>query len=188
MNQNEADETPTTPRPTSPWCLFQCGSTSYAIGLESVAEVVEVERLVRLPHSPSRVIGLCALRREVIPVVELNEPGDEPSLSLSSNHPPGRLLLLILRTSRGHWGIRIDAEGTNVAEESVHASSPSRGPFGPVFLGTIHRGETRYLVIDPEPTWQNVRQGVDDGYKDRMGRDSTPKNPPGPSLIAALAG
>src|SRR4051794_6008810 len=159
------DEPATAARPGRPWCLFRSGERHLAIGLESVAEVVEVERLVRLPTSPPRVIGLCALRREVIPVIGLNDPGPEPPAG-----PPG-FLVLILRTGRGTWAVRINAEGTLVAEESVDDVAPAAERLGPAFLGSVRRGDTCYAVIDPEATWQDVRQSVEDWYCDRSGRD-----------------
>lgn len=144
---------------TKPWCLFRCGRTSYAVGLSAVAEVVEVERLVRLPHSPPRILGLCALRREVIPVVSLDREDDGPMTGSSSG-----LLMLVLRTSRGDWGVRIDAEGTAVAEEPLGTTAPPVDRPGVSLLGTVRRGETAYAVIDPEATWQSLRRGVDDWY------------------------
>ncbi len=70
-------------------------AAAFAVGLEAVAEVVEVERLVRLPQSPPHVLGLCALRRDVIPVVAVQRTAAEPS---------SRFLVLILRTSQGGMG------------------------------------------------------------------------------------
>jgi chemotaxis protein histidine kinase CheA len=157
------DEVATPARPVRPWCLFHCGADAYAIGLESVAEVVEVERLVRLPQSPPRVLGLCALRREVIPVVSLGRPGREPA----SQEKPG-VLVLILRTARGIWAIQINAGGTVVAEESL--DDDARGPGGPR-LGTVRRDGASYAVIDPEVTWRDVRQGVEDWYRGPSAQD-----------------
>src|SRR5438874_1226602 len=79
MDRPGLDEPEPPPQPPRAWCLFRCGRATLAVGLEAVAEVVEVERLVVLPHSPPRVLGLCALRREVIPVIGLVDPGDEPA-------------------------------------------------------------------------------------------------------------
>src|SRR5438874_2320734 len=127
------DEIAIPERPIRPWCLFRSGPIGYAIGLESVAEVIEVERLVRLPHCPPRVLGLCVLRRELIPVIGLNEPAAGPA---STPAPaPARALVLILRTARGTWAIRINSEGTVVAEESLDEPDPDARPLGTAFLG-----------------------------------------------------
>ncbi len=186
--ENVGNEANVTPDPKArPWCLFQCGRSAYAIGLDAVAEVVEVERLVRLPHSPPRVLGLCSLRREVIPVISLNQPGDAPEAP-----PPmatAGLLVMILRTGQGTWAVRINPEGMIVGEERLDDIAPAAIPLGPAFLGTVRRGETTYAAIHPEATWQNIRQGVEDWYCDRMGRDPEPSASLSTSTPAvALAG
>ncbi|MBY0395876.1 MAG: chemotaxis protein CheW, partial [Thermoleophilia bacterium] len=48
-----------------PWCFFRAGGAAYAVGLEAVSEVIEVERLVALPLCPPHILGLCNFRREV---------------------------------------------------------------------------------------------------------------------------
>lgn len=142
---------------TRPWCLFQCGASSYALGLEAVAEVVEVERLIRLPHSPPLVLGLCALRREMIPVIGLND-----AMNVEASSAGGKHSVLILRTTKGTWGLRINPEGTIVAQEGLDELETSSGVGGG--LGSLHRGETDYAIIDPETTWRSVRDRVEDWY------------------------
>ena len=151
---------PTLPRTTRAWCLFEAGGGRYAIGLEMVAEVVELERLVRLPSCQPRVLGLCALRRDVIPVFRIGPEGEPPE------GPDGeRKHVLILRTSRGVWAIEIHAEGTVVAEEPLDATKrPGDVDDAVVVLGTVPRGEAVYTAIDPEATWWRFREAVDDWY------------------------
>ncbi len=65
------------------WYLFRSEGVPFAVGLEAVAEVVEADRPVRLPLCPPRVLGLCTVRRDVVPVVRLAghreaEPRDPP--------------------------------------------------------------------------------------------------------------
>jgi hypothetical protein len=148
------------PRPTRHWCLFQGSRRAYAVGLESVEEVVELERLVRLPHSPPRVLGLCTLRREVLPVIGLDRDDG------ASPEPTGMRPVLILRTSRGTWAVQVAGEGTAVGEGALEGPCPPPEPRAPwlTFLGTVRRGETVYAVIDPETTWKHVREGVETHY------------------------
>jgi chemotaxis signal transduction protein len=174
------------PCQTRPWCLFHCGTTSFAIGLEVVAEVVEADRLVRLPHSPPQVLGLCTLRREVIPVIGLApiQPGVE------SAGPPSRVVVLILKTGRGPWGFRVNADGTSVAEASLEDPSPHAGQAtvpGLVVAGSIRKGEAVYSVIDADATWQLVRERVEDWYRNQWGVTPTarPSSPVG-ALMTAL--
>jgi purine-binding chemotaxis protein CheW len=147
------------------WCLFQSGSESYGLRLEVVAEVVEIERLVRLPHSPPQVVGLCSLRRDIIPIIRLNED------AAADTHPVGaKLLVLFLRTKKGTWGLRINAEGTIVAEEGLDEISRQVTERTDEPTALV-RGDTSYRVIDPERTWQNVRDRVDDWYCHHWTRD-----------------
>jgi purine-binding chemotaxis protein CheW len=125
-----------------------------------VAEVVEPERLVDLPLRSPGVLGLCTLRREVLPVIDLEETGSEVPASAS----PTRRLVLVLRTSHGAWGVRIDPEGTVVAHEAPLALPPSENESGPVVVATVRRGESSHAVIDPEATWRKLRRGVEDFY------------------------
>ena len=163
---------PPTPSPPRAWCCFRCGPASYAVGLDSVAEVVEVERLVRLPHTPPRVLGLCALRRDVVPVVALDRPE-----SGTAGAGPGTLLVLILRHPQGAWGVRIDGEGTVVAEGPLDSAVPDADGSGLTFLGTVRPEETAYAAIDPEASWRELRRGVEVWYRSSPGRDANPTDP-----------
>ena len=161
-------ETNALPLLKRPWCLFQSGASAYAVRLETVAEVVEVERLVRVPLAPPRIVGLCTLRRDVIPVVELGESAIEPSADLFCT----KTIVLMLRTTRGIWGVRVNAEGTMVTEENMDEfdtaeNSPAR-PKG-TRLATLRKGTVLYNVIDPETTWQDVRGSVESWYQVNQG-------------------
>jgi purine-binding chemotaxis protein CheW len=143
------------------WCLFRSEGSPFAVRLESVAEVVEVDRTVRFPLCPPRVLGLCAVRRDVVPVVRLVGHGDgQPGEARK------RLNVLILRTAHGAWGVRIDKEGTFVAEATLDdpetETPPGAGP--PAILGSIRREGTTYDVIDPELAWRDVRADIEEHY------------------------
>jgi purine-binding chemotaxis protein CheW len=145
-----------------PWCCFRSGSRSFAVDLKAVVEVIETEGLVRLPFSPSGILGLCAFRRDVIPVVRLaSQPEAVPS-------PRGRIDVLILRTEQGFWGLCIDRSGTVVTEDFLEEEpglDPEASPGPAVLLGNLHRGEAVCSVIDPEATWQRIRAAVERDFR-----------------------
>jgi hypothetical protein len=72
--------------------------------------------------------------------------------------------VLILRTAHGAWGVRIDKEGTIVAEAALDdaEASPDAGP--PAILGSIRREGTVYAVVDPELAWRDVRADIEEHY------------------------
>ena len=148
-----------------PWCLFQSGAATYAVSLEFVAEVVEVERLVRVPHSPPRIVGLCTLRREVIPVVNLGELQESEAGPIFA----AKTMVLLLRTTRGYWAVQINAEGIVVTDEIMPTASPAETTEdrpGHCRTGTLTRASTSYTVIDPEATWREVRESIATWYDD----------------------
>ena len=141
-----------------PWCCFRSGARSFAVDLTAVVEVIETEGVVRLPHSPAVILGLCAFRRDVIPVVRLIGGAEV------RGERRGRIDVLILRTEQGLWGLRIDRSSTVVSEDVLQAD---QGPdadesvTAPVLIGTLRRGETACAVIDPEATWQRLRSVIE---------------------------
>ena len=63
--------TRTTIEPKQWFCLFRGDAGPMAVSVESVAEVLETDTLVRLAWSPPQVVGMCSYHREVVPVVVL---------------------------------------------------------------------------------------------------------------------
>jgi len=51
--------------------LLTVGSESYALAVEDVLEVAEVEAPTPVPGSPASVLGVCNLRGNVLPVLDL---------------------------------------------------------------------------------------------------------------------
>jgi purine-binding chemotaxis protein CheW len=147
-----------TPRP---WCLFKSNARPFAVGVEAVAEVVEADRLVRLSLCPPQILGLCTVRRDVVPVVSLTDAPRDPSAE-----PEPRTIVLILHSEHGAWGIRIDREGTAVAEGVLEGlDDDPLDAQGPAIIGTLHRGELAHDVIDPAQTWRNARECVEAWYR-----------------------
>lgn len=137
------------------WCLFRAGGRPFAVALEAVAEVIEVDRLVPLPQSPPGVLGLCALRREVVPVVEPAGPG------AAGDGRPGPCLVLILRTAQGVWGLRAAPGSVAVAEGRLDDDGRREADGAtPGLLGTVRRDAVPHAAIDHEATWRGVRGGV----------------------------
>jgi purine-binding chemotaxis protein CheW len=142
------------------------------VGLEAVAEVVEADRLVRLAHCPPQVLGLCTVRRDIIPILSLAPAPTQAQVQTEAESEgpeaarESRLVALILRSDLGAWGIRIDREGTVVADDAAVTLASSPGvDHGATVLGTLRRGESTHTIIDPVQTWHNVRGTVEAWYQ-----------------------
>jgi chemotaxis signal transduction protein len=170
------------------FCLFRGDAGPMAVPAESVAEVLEVDRLVRLAWSPPQVAGLCPFRREVIPVVRLTssshgaagDPPGQPETPTVADPPAGTLhdgdhvrsILLILRAGRGAWGVRSDSAWTIMSRERPEYHPPRPDGDGPVLVGTILRAGVRYGVLDTEATWHGLRSAIGRWYG-RIGEPET---------------
>ena len=159
------------PRQARPWCVFRSGSRAYAIGLAAVAEIIEADGLVRLPLSPSCVLGYCTFRRDVVPVVRLAD-----GASGADSEADARLTIMILRTEQGTWGVKIERGGAVVVEAPLDDTTVLTAvPAGPAFLGAIRREGQIYPAIDPERTWRRFRDAVERGYA--FLHDQSPTHP-----------
>ena len=141
------------------WCLFNSNTRPFAVRLESVAEVVQVDRLVRLPLAPPRLVGLYALRRSVIPVFRI-----DGGISDADQSSIGKSIVLVLRSTQGTLGFLIDREGVEIHEEEP---SPSENEPVPHAEREVHRGGVPHSVIDSEAAWQELDGSISAWYADR---------------------
>ena len=111
------DNLPRTPgsitAPKQWFCLFRGDTGPMGVTVQSVAEVLETDTLVRLPWSPPQVLGMCSFHREVIPIVVFGPlPRDFPGRSTgrTGSGDPEKLG----RRRSGHrcaaWVCRLDPE------------------------------------------------------------------------------
>ena len=154
------------------WCLFQSGARPYAVRLDAVAEIVDADGLIRLPMGPPRVLGLFTLRRDVVPVLRMAEGQDG-----DPGGPDTKLVVLILRTEGGVWGIRVDRGTTVGVEETlIDPDAPPPSGVGPEGPRTIVRGGTAFAVVDPESAWREVRATIEGSYRPHGGRSEAPSH------------
>lgn len=121
-------------------CTFEVGGQRYALSTSLVREIVEVERITRVPRTAAEVMGLFNLRGEPMPLVDL-------TLVLSGAPSPvaEKMSVIILRNANLSLGARIDALGTVVPNTNV---IPTDDP-NPLLLGFIDlAGEGPVAVID----------------------------------------
>jgi chemotaxis signal transduction protein len=174
-----AEQSMTTQSPTGPkrwFCLFRGDGGPMAVSLESVAEILETDTLVRLAWGPPQVVGLCSYHRDVVPVVALGPLPPELGDDLSSgqdqavatgtagakdgNDDRSRCVVLILRTEHGAWGIQVDAQNTIMSRESPEYHPPRVAANAPVLIGVVRHAAIGYRILDAEATWRRLRAAV----------------------------
>jgi purine-binding chemotaxis protein CheW len=146
-----------------PICLFRSGSLPLAVAVEEVAEIVEIEALVRISCCPPRIAGLCLYHRQVVPAVVFGSghglAGAAAPQKRNASTGPGDAVL-IMQTDQGLWGIKIDREGTVITTERPARHEPKQEQSGGVSVGLIQHGKIDYALLDAEATWRNLREAV----------------------------
>ena len=149
------------------FCLFHCESLPFAVAVASVAEIAEVETLVRIGLCPPRIAGLCPYHRQVVPVVTL---GQDPSRTAPPTAEPrisGKAateVVLIVQTGQGMWGILIDREGTSITTQRPSRHEPNDAGDGVVTEGRIDHQGVAHSLLDAESTWRGLRALVVNWY------------------------
>ena len=121
------------PELVSKHCIFQLRDSYYAISATAVREVTHAPPLVRVPHCPASLAGLCHIRSEFIPAVLLG-----PLLGERDTGPTAQLL--VISGTLGPWALMIDrAIAVDTIETHVDADHRDDSQRSPV-LGTATYG------------------------------------------------
>ncbi len=177
-----ASESVLVDEPTIAWCLFHRSGTAYAVPLEYVVEVVTVERLTPVPAGPSGISGVIAHRRDAAPVLDLADvevsgrdrvEGMNRGSSALVEDDEG-VTVVVLKTPRGVWCLRIDRVGTTVVVDPASRWDRDRSPNGgAIAAGSLDRGAKVHTVVDPEKIWLAARERVERSYDRRGGEGSS---------------
>jgi len=149
------------------FCLFHCESLPFAVAVANVAEIAEVDALVRIGLCPPRIAGLCPYHRQVVPVVTLGQDPSRtarPTAEQRNSGKAAREVVLIVQTSQGIWGILIGREGTSITTQRPSRHEPKDEGDGVVTEGRINHQGVVYSLLDAESTWRGLRALVVNWY------------------------
>jgi chemotaxis signal transduction protein len=177
VDNEQSKTTQTAIGPKQWYCLFHGNTGPMAVSVESVAEVLETDTIVRLAWNPPQVIGMCSYHRQVIPLVVLGALSHNVGEDLCGNPDHAvaassagkrtglalrtRCVVLILRTEHGAWGLPVDSEKTIVSRESPAYHAPRVDSHGPVLIGIVERAGTCYRIVDAAATWLGLRSAIE---------------------------
>lgn len=109
------------------YLTFEIGEKTFGINIEPVKEIIEYERLTRIPMTPAYIRGVVNLRGNVVPIIDLAKRLDLDGRELSK-----RTCLIILQLAAGDEtmdiGILVDSvsEVLDVPAENIEPA-PSFG-------------------------------------------------------------
>ena len=125
--------------------VFRLDESTYAISVERVREIVRMRDLTGIPRAPEWMLGVMALRGEIVEVVDLRR-----KLGLSAGEPNRASRIIVLHGDAERvTGVLVDSvkEVFRVPEEAV---MPAQG-FEVTSVTEICRcGEEFISILDPD--------------------------------------
>lgn len=126
---------------------FRLGDERFAIDVFSVREIIEPQRVTKVPRTPAHVLGMINLRGKIVPVVDLRKKLGLPADGLAGKEV--RIVVVDLDDVR--TGVVVDAvsEVLEIAESQIEAP-PHFGDGADVeFLRGIAKVKNGvYLIMD----------------------------------------
>ncbi len=99
---------------------FNIGDQVYGIEIQYVKEIIEVQRITKVPHVPSYIKGIINVRSKVVPIVDIRIRFGKPEIPYTN-----RTCIIILELGDVSVGIIVDS----VADvEDVHMTEISATP------------------------------------------------------------
>lgn len=150
------------------FCLFNCQQEGHALAVDRVVEVIEPNRLVRLPLGPPPLLGVCAYRGGVVPVAWSGD-GERPVIhDLASG-----VVVLIIRGRQGPWGLAIDRSGVTVAVDAwARGYDEPRSAGFLMIVGETDRAGEPLGIVDADRSWDQLRSHFVGWYGALSGRDA----------------
>ena len=96
--------------------LFEIGEEIYGIGIASVTEIIEMQRITEVPDLPEYVKGVINLRGRVIPVIDLRL-----RFEMTEREWDDRTCMIIVRIDDTSMGLIVDtvAEVQDILEQDI---------------------------------------------------------------------
>lgn len=125
---------------------FRLDETSYTIASDLVEEVLPMLPVLQLPGAPESVVGVCAVRGELVPVLD-----PRPRLGLAPWRPTAEAHLLSVRAAGKRAAIVVDEAEDVVTAQTAEICRPGEvAPRVPYGMGVLRRGAKDLFVLDLE--------------------------------------
>lgn len=127
--------------------VFGLDGSAYAVSVERVREIVRMKKLTRVPRAPAWLLGVVALRGEVVEVVDLRQ---RLGLGASTPNRLNRIIVLHGDVNRV-TGLLVDSvsEVYRISEDEIR---PSQGTDASCVGEICPRGEEFVSILDVERT------------------------------------
>lgn len=123
------------------YCVFRSGTSWFALPAIAVREVMPRPDIIAVPGTPSSFSGLCHVRSEFIPVLNLK-------VILSEQGPSSEAVMLIMDDADGPWSLLIDEAASLENLEISDAPEPEDSESMCFVSGWATSGHSVIQVLD----------------------------------------
>ncbi|MEW6181600.1 MAG: chemotaxis protein CheW [Bacillota bacterium] len=124
--------------------VFKLAGETYGVDIASVAEIIRMESITRVPRTPEFIEGVINLRGKVIPVIDLRRRFDLPKGEQSR-----QTRIIIVEMGEMVIGMIVDAviEVLRVSEESIEPPPAVINGVDVIYLRGIALREERMIIL-----------------------------------------
>lgn len=146
------------PQLTDQYCAFLAAGSAWAISAAHVREVADLTTIIPVPESPDCLLGVCHLRTEHLPVLELTALiGESWHGTVAPNY------LLVLESADDAWAVPIDRPLRLTSLEIAQGSESTSGYSSTDgVLGTASLEGEVIRVLDSTQLYRSAREALDE--------------------------
>jgi chemotaxis signal transduction protein len=141
------------------YCILRKGESWFGVPAFMVREITLAENMVPVPGTPDILAGLCYMRSQFVPVLDL------PALSPEGQDPAScTRQLLVLSCAQGPWGLVVD-EFETLAPLDVSVTGDPRGDdtWSAAVMGSSSYGDRVVHVLDPNALYRAAENALATG-------------------------
>lgn len=127
---------------TNRFLTFWVGREHYALSIDYVSEIIQLQPVVHVPQQKEYVKGIINLRGRIVPVIDLGQ-----RLNGAETVPTDRTCVVITEVGDDVAGLVVDtvSEVVDIRAEDI---SPMQSGDESCVCGVAHTGETVHMVLD----------------------------------------
>ena len=167
--------------PGQVYCVFRRGIFWFALPALSVREVLLRPAITLVPNARALLTGLCHVRSEFLPVLNLGPllGGDAPLLTSEAQ-------MLVVESADGHWGLLVDQVAALTPLETSVAPEENSTPWFTAVLGWATYQDQLVRVLEPAVFYRMAESCFEEGWavsngdyrEDRSDADAAPAKEP----------
>lgn len=142
---------------TDQYCVFEAEGALWGVAAESVREVADSVQMVPIPESPPLLKGVCHLRTELLPVLDLCAvTGEGEAAEVNPGH------MLVFNGTEGPWSLPITrALALQPLELSVSSGRSAAVEESSAVIGTATFRDEVLRVLDAAFLYRSAAETLD---------------------------